>query len=176
MTVSKEGANHLNVTAAAVPCFASDPTLPSLFNPLSDPEAVPSSPIRVYLDTEATIPSIFTKTKTTFRNVYGCAKQRNEAILRAVPSGTDSDILLYNQHGEIMETTIFNVAFYRDFQWVTPAASSGCLGGVMRRWLLENGRIREGILTKHRICEDEWVLLFNGVQGCRLGKLYRQSY
>jgi branched-subunit amino acid aminotransferase/4-amino-4-deoxychorismate lyase len=74
-----------------------------------------------------------------------------------------------------METTIFNAAFYRDSQWVTPATTSGCLGGVMRRWLLENGRIREEILRKNAISEGEWVLLFNGVQGCRIGRLYRSN-
>ena len=74
-----------------------------------------------------------------------------------------------------METTIFNVAFYRDSQWVTPTTTSGCLGGVVRRWLLENGRIREEVLTRDMIYEREWVLLFNGVQGCQLGKLYKSN-
>ena len=82
---------------------------------------------------------------------------------------------MYNQHGELMETTIFNIAFYRNSQWITPATTSGCLGGVMRRWLLENGRIREEILTRDAICDGEYVLLFNGVQGCRFGKLYRSN-
>jgi len=172
MTVSKEGPNYFNITAVAVPCFSSDPTLPSLFDPLSNPNGATPSLLRVFLDTEATTPSIFTKTKTTFRNVYDLPKRRNEITLRAVPSGVDSDILLYNQLGELMETTIFNVAFYRNSQWVTPATTSGCLGGVMRRWLLENGRVREEVLTRDTICEGEWVLLFNGVQGCRFGKLY----
>lgn len=113
------------------------------------------------------------KTKTTFRRAYDLAKQRNETILKA---GIDSDILLYNQHGEIMETTIFNIAFYRDSKWVTPGLSSGCLPGVMRRWLLEKGRIQDDVnqvLTTETIHDDEWVLMFNGVQGCRLGKLHR---
>lgn len=75
-----------------------------------------------------------------------------------------------------METTIFNVAFYRDSQWTTPAATSGCLSGIMRRCLLENGRIQEDvnqILMTDAIHEGERVLLFNAVQGCRIGTLYR---
>lgn len=120
--------------------------------------------------------SMFTATKTTFRDVYDHARVRNEKRLQ--PGSTDwsgSDVLLYNDEGYIMEATIFNVAFYRSCKWVTPSTNSGCLPGVMRRWLLQNNQIFEDesrCLTKDSIQPGEWVLLFNGVQGCRLGKVY----
>jgi 4-amino-4-deoxychorismate lyase len=44
----------------------------------------------------------------------------------------------------------------------------------MRRWLLENGRIQEaedGLLNKDMVKDGDWVLLFNGVRGCRLGRI-----
>jgi 4-amino-4-deoxychorismate lyase len=44
----------------------------------------------------------------------------------------------------------------------------------MKRWLLEQGRIKEdeeGVLTKDSIQPGEWVLVTNGVIGCRLGRI-----
>ena len=138
--------------------------------------------LNIYLDKEPTTPSIFTTTKTTFRNIYDHARTRNEMRLQqqqqpgsSVVWSGGSDVILFNDKGFIMETTIFNVAFYRSSKWVTPSTNSGCLPGVMRRWLLQNHRISEdetGCLTKDSIQQGEWVLLFNGVQGCRLGKVY----
>ncbi|KAH9486257.1 Putative aminodeoxychorismate lyase [Psilocybe cubensis] len=131
-------------------------------------------PMKVYIDKEPTEPSIFTETKTTLRDVYERVKERNAGQC----DGSGWDVLLYNGDGQVMETTIFNVSFYRGGQWVTPGAGTGCLAGVMRRWLLEHGRIledTEGILTRDTISDGEWVLLCNGVQGCRLGKIYTES-
>ena len=163
--------------------FTSDPTLLSIDKP--PPSSMGGEEkhnyLNIYLDIEPITPSLFTITKTTFRNIYDDAKTRNEERLQqqqqpgSVVWSGGSDVILYNDKGFIMETTIFNVAFYRSSKWVTPSANSGCLPGVMRRWLLQNHRISEdetGCLTKDSIQLGEWVLLFNGVQGCRLGKVY----
>jgi len=79
-----------------------------------------------------------------------------------------------------METSIRNIAFIRGEppRWVTPRTDSGCLSGIMRRWLLENSRIREadeGELMKEDLVEGEYVLTFNGVEGCRLGRVRLNS-
>jgi 4-amino-4-deoxychorismate lyase len=175
ITLSVDG--QLVVVAAPLPePFRSDPTELSLCKPPSinlsnDVELL--SAIKVYMDTEATQPSIFTQTKTTLRDVYDRAKKRHEQ--KGKQTSSDWDVLLYNQDGEVMEASIFNMAFYRSSAWVTPSLNTGCLAGVMRRWLLEKGRIiedTEGTLTKDTVQAGEWVLLFNGVRGCRLGKIY----
>jgi len=75
-----------------------------------------------------------------------------------------------------MESSICNVAFYRNASWLTPPLSVGCISGVFRRWLLENGRIYEAdehLISLGAIENNEWVLLFNGVMGCRLGRVCR---
>lgn len=129
--------------------------------------------MKIYVDTESITPYMFTATKTTFRDVYDHARTRNEKRLQPGSNWGGSDVLLYNDNGRIMEATIFNVAFYRSSKWVTPSTNSGCLPGVMRRWLLHNHQISEDEgLTKDSIQPGEWVLLSNGVQGCRLGKVY----
>ncbi|KIP11680.1 hypothetical protein PHLGIDRAFT_82934, partial [Phlebiopsis gigantea 11061_1 CR5-6] len=81
------------------------------------------------------------------------------------------DVLLYNADGIATETSIRNVAFRRGGQWVTPGSDSGCLPGVVRRALLEEGQIVEGDVRKEELCVDETVLTFNGVEGCCLGRL-----
>ena len=155
--------------------FTSDPTLLSIDKPPSIIDQGERNYLNIYLDNEAITPSIFTITKTTFRNVYDHARTRNEKSLQPGSVWSGSDVIIYNDKGCIMEATIFNVAFYRSSKWVTPSTNSGCLPGVMRRWLLQSYRISEdetGCLTKDSIKPGEWVLLFNGVQGCRLGKIY----
>jgi len=169
ITLSSSG--KLAVTTTPMPPLTSDPTI------LPMPRNIPEKSIEtilLHLDQESTPPSLFTITKTTNRRIYDEARQRNH--LASLPSPTD--VLLYNPEQLITETTIFNVAFYSSFGWITPALSSGCLPGVMRRWLLGEGRIREdheGILTRSVVKEGELILLFNGAQGCRLGRIEGRS-
>jgi len=173
ITLSQDGQIIVTATTPLPTSFTSDPTLLSIDKPPSISDQAEGNHLKMYLDKEPITPSIFTITKTTFRNVYDQARTRNEKLL--LQSGSVSDVILYNDKGCIMEATIFNVAFYRSSKWVTPSTNSGCLPGVMRRWLLQNHRISEdetGCLTKDSIQPGEWVLLFNAVQGCRLGKVY----
>lgn len=126
------------------------------------------------LDSQATYPSVFTSTKTTHRKNYDAARSRAASAL-GYPLPDDHDVLLYNLAGEVMETSIRNVAFRRDGQWVVPPTSTGCLPGVARRYLLEQGNITElapgHALTINDLADGEWLLLFNAVRGCQLGRL-----
>ncbi|KAG6919023.1 hypothetical protein DXG01_009733 [Tephrocybe rancida] len=170
-TLSQTG--KLAVTTSPVPPFLSDPTSASFFNPLTDNASLFGSVFSIYLDPGACPSSIFTSTKTTYRPHYEDARRRvNLPPLIHKPMMTE--VLLYNEQSFITETSIFNVAVYRASQWLTPSNSTGCLSGVLRRWLLEQGRIHEdkdGQLTKDSIKVGDWVLLFNGVHGCQLGKI-----
>jgi len=160
---------EVSVSATPLSAFISDPTTASLFDPVSDTSC--NNPIvSLRLDSEATPTSIFTTTKTTQRSLYDQARIR----VAIPPLSPTEDVLLFNETNLVMETSIFNVAFHRSSVWLTPAASTGCLPGVLRRWLLTQGRICEDIehiLTKDGLRDGEWILLFNGVQGCRLGRV-----
>ena len=142
-----------------------DPTLIPSF----DPEAGPTADlVALYLDPQPTPTSLYTITKTTERTVY------NDARIRVALPPTPADVLMYNMQGLVTETSIFNVAFYRSSCWLTPAASTGCLPGILRQRLLQWGRIREDsdhTLTRDSIRPGDWVLLFNSVQGCRFGRI-----
>lgn len=173
-----------SLTAVATPAdpFTSDPTAASFFNPDTDnPSMFGHEVVKVYLDLAPTRASIFTRTKTTDRSVYNQARSRCgiPPVLPTVGSSFDplvSDVLMYNTNGLLTETSICNIAIYRKPYWITPAASTGCLPGVFRRWLLEQGRIREdkhNSLTKECAKEGDWVLMCNGVKGCRLGRIVK---
>jgi branched-subunit amino acid aminotransferase/4-amino-4-deoxychorismate lyase len=173
LVLSKTGS--LTATVSPTFHFTSDPTDATLFDPAADDHpANLSSSLTVYVDSQPTPTSIFTWTKTTERTFYNDARAR----IGLPPTPAESDVLLYNTDNLITETSIFNVAFYRSSSWITPAATTGCLPGVFRRWLLGRDLIREAdshSLTKESVKEGECVLLFNAVQGCRVGKIARRN-
>ena len=130
------------------------------------PQAL-GDPITLFLDSVPTPSSLFTTTKTTNRTHYAAARARF-----GLPDvGGSADVLLWNTKGMLTETSVRNVAFFRRCRWVTPHDSTGCLPGVTRRWLLEQGLVvadDQGLLTTDRVQEGELVLIFNAVEGCRI--------
>jgi para-aminobenzoate synthetase/4-amino-4-deoxychorismate lyase len=76
--------------------------------------------------------------KTTYRAVY-------EEARAACPEC--DDVLLWNEKGEITETTIFNVFVPVEGDIFTPPVECGLLPGVFRAWMLEQGTAREHVLT-----------------------------
>ncbi|KAG2120595.1 aminotransferase [Suillus discolor] len=165
---------ELSATVTPVKAFTSDPTLPSLFNPLTD---VPPTPVLIiHIDSQPTSDTI--SLKTTDRRAYDDARIR--AGLQPVgsldPPASDApdDVILYNTRNVVTESSVCNVAFYRNCRWVTPPLAVGCISGILRRWLIEQHRIFEAVedeLTLDSIKDDEWVLVSNGVIGCRLGRI-----
>jgi len=70
-----------------------------------------------------------------------------------------------------METSIRNFALFRRGRWLTPHVSTGCLSGVTRRWLLNQGLVAtddQALLHKDNLKDGELVLTFNAVEGCRI--------
>ena len=126
-----------------------------------------ADPIILFLDRVATPSSPFTATKTTYRNHYAAARAR----FGLPDAGGPADVVLWNTKGMITETSVRSVAFFRRGRWITPHESTGCLPGVTRRWLLEQGRVvadDQGLLSRGNVQEGELVLVFNAVEGCRI--------
>ncbi|KAJ7459184.1 aminotransferase [Mycena galericulata] len=170
ITLSRAGS--LTATASPLSALKFDPTSPSFSKPLRDSATLYGPAMTLFVDTEPTPPSgLFSSTKTTERTVYNAARAR--VGLPPLPTD-DADVILYNPQLHVTESSVSNVAFYHADVWVTPPLASGCLPGVLRRWLLQHKRIREaaeGELTKAQLLPGDWVLLFNSVRGCRLGRI-----
>lgn len=82
----------------------------------------------------------FLRHKTTRRKLYDRA--RAELV-----AGLD-EILFLNERGELCEGTITNIMIASgEGDWLTPPLSSGCLPGVFRQSLLNEGRLKEAALT-----------------------------
>jgi len=145
-----------------------DLAIASKFDPPTSEDPLYSGPIiSLYIDTEPTSQSMFTSYKTTSRDHYTAARSR----VGIAPDSRLEEVVLWNDAGEITEGSIRNVAFWRDGKWVTPSVESGCLAGVVRRRLIEDGVVGEGRILKQEVAVGEWVLLSNGVEGCSLGKI-----
>ncbi len=94
--------------------------------------------------------------KTTHRAVY----DRHRA---AFPDA--DDVILWNERGEITETTIGNLVIEIDGERLTPTRDCGVLAGTFRAELLASGEIREAVVTKPMLHAAQHVWLINSVRG-----------
>ncbi|CAK0761921.1 para-aminobenzoate synthetase / 4-amino-4-deoxychorismate lyase [Gammaproteobacteria bacterium] len=96
--------------------------------------------------------------KTTHRAEY-------ERARRESPKG--ADVLLWNERGEITETTIANVVVELDGKRITPPVTAGLLAGTYRRRLLEEGAIREETIQRTDLPRASALWVINSVRGWR---------
>ena len=96
--------------------------------------------------------------KTTRREVYNRA--------RSLVPGVD-DVLLWNEDGEVTESTIANLVVELDGKLITPPLSSGLLPGTLRARLLREGRIGEGVVRREDLSRCTALWLVNSVRGWR---------
>jgi para-aminobenzoate synthetase/4-amino-4-deoxychorismate lyase len=106
----------------------------------SAPSPAPSpGPWRLRLaDRPISSGSVFLYHKTTCRGVYEAARAAGENC---------DDVVLYNEHGQVTETTIANLVVEKDGQLVTPPVACGLLPGVFRGHLLQTGQVGEEIVS-----------------------------
>lgn len=98
---------------------------------------------------------VFLFHKTTHRRIYDAAKASRPDC---------DDVLLWNERGEITESTIANVVAEVGGKLLTPPLACGLLGGTFREDLLRRGQIREGILTREDIRGARKLCLINSVR------------
>ena len=95
--------------------------------------------------------------KTTLRRIY-------EQARADAPPDVD-DVLLYNQRGEITETTMANIVVTLEGRRYTPPVCCGLLPGTMRQHLLARGEIEERPLPLDCLKRAEAITLINSVRG-----------
>ena len=99
---------------------------------------------------------VFLYHKTTHRRVYDDA-------LKACPGF--GDVLLFNEKGEITESTIANMVVESHGGLWTPPVRCGLLPGTYRAWLLDRKQVRERTITIEEILHSPNVYLANSVRG-----------
>jgi para-aminobenzoate synthetase/4-amino-4-deoxychorismate lyase len=126
-------------------------------------EGAPPEPLRVALAPEpVSSADVWLYHKTTRRAAYDAA--------RAARPDYD-DVILWNERGELTETTTSNLVLTFDGQHWTPPVSAGLLPGTLRARLLATGEITERPLTAADLAHAERVWLVNSVRGWRGGEL-----
>ncbi len=93
--------------------------------------------------------------KTTDRSVYESCEPEVSGC---------SDVILWNERGEITETRIANVVVELDGVLYTPPVSSGLLPGCYREELLAAGQIVERVLYREDIQRATRVFLCNSLR------------
>jgi para-aminobenzoate synthetase/4-amino-4-deoxychorismate lyase len=95
------------------------------------------------------------RVKTTRRELYERAKGSRPDV---------DDVLLWNERGEITESTIANVVAEVDNSWNTPPLSCGLLPGVFRAAVLDADMVRERVITRDDLQRATRLWLINSLR------------
>ncbi|ODH34496.1 hypothetical protein ACO22_03095 [Paracoccidioides brasiliensis] len=171
------------ITVEAAPIVISTPPSQPLLILPGDGNIQKIDPWILRLDTQPTTPSLFTRHKTTLRESYTTSRAR-----AGITSLSDqTEVLIYNHTGEVMEGSITTVYFRRRrrtaaegesgessvddegggdrYYWVTPPLSSGGNAGTSRRYAIAAGFCVEEVVKVGELRDGEVVWLSNGVRG-----------
>ncbi|MFQ1002737.1 aminodeoxychorismate synthase component I [Modestobacter sp. SSW1-42] len=130
---------------------------------VTDAPAAPAGPVRLAVDDDPVDPGdVWLHHKTTRREVYD---------RRAARHPHADDVVLVNDRGEVTETTIATLAVRLAGRWWTPPTSSGCLPGVARARLLDEGVLAERALTVADLHAAEAIALVSSLRGWRPAEL-----
>ena len=125
--------------------------------------AEPATSISLAIDTERLrSDDTFCRHKTSNRAHYEAARGRHPEA---------DDVVLVNERGEVMETTIANLLYRLGSRWYTPALSSGGLNGIGRQGLLDAGEITERVLWLDELRSCDELRVVSSLRGQRLAHL-----
>jgi para-aminobenzoate synthetase/4-amino-4-deoxychorismate lyase len=99
--------------------------------------------------------NVFLYHKTTNREVYERAFE---------DKGDCDEVILWNEKGEITESTIANLVWMKDGEKFTPPQSSGLLCGTFRQELLATGQLQERVIRKEELLQADEFFLINSVR------------
>jgi para-aminobenzoate synthetase/4-amino-4-deoxychorismate lyase len=109
--------------------------------------------------------SIYRFHKTTARRPYNDRARAHDDV---------EDVLMVNERGELTEATTYNVAVQCAGAWITPPLASGCLPGVLRQVLIDEGALVEEVITVDDLEGADSLGLLSSVRGWKSARLIRQ--
>jgi para-aminobenzoate synthetase/4-amino-4-deoxychorismate lyase len=116
-------------------------------------------PVTVSIDTE---PIDDSNTR-----IYHKTTDRRAINTRIDRHPESDDVLMVNRLGRITESSIANVAFLIEGEWLTPPVLDGLLGGVMRSHLVEDGTLTERSISIPEALSADAVALVSALRGWR---------
>ncbi|MDQ6616949.1 MAG: aminodeoxychorismate synthase component I [Actinomycetota bacterium] len=123
------------------------------------PLAVEGRHVRLVVDDQPVDSSdVWLFHKTSLRTRYTDRRARHPEA---------DDVVLVNEQGQVTETTIANLAVCLGGRWCTPPLSAGCLPGVERSRLLDEGHVIERSITVAELGGADEVALISSVRGWR---------
>jgi para-aminobenzoate synthetase/4-amino-4-deoxychorismate lyase len=81
------------------------------------------------------------------------------------------DVILINERDEITQSTTSNIAVLIDGRWCTPPIDSGCVPGVYRQSLIDEGMLEVRPITRAEAAAGEEIALLSSVSGWRRAHL-----
>ena len=98
---------------------------------------------------------VFLFHKTTHRSAYEQAKA-------GLPDC--DDVILWNERGEVTESTIANVVVRTEGVLITPPIDCGLLAGTFRETLIKSGEVAEAIISVDELRSADEIYLINSVR------------
>jgi para-aminobenzoate synthetase/4-amino-4-deoxychorismate lyase len=131
--------------------------------PLEEVGNLNKPPLRIKLALEPVhSDDVFLFHKTTLRGTYEKA--------RSAQPGCD-DVLLFNERGQLTESTFANLVIELDGKLVTPPLECGLLAGTFRANLLEQGVIEQRVISRADLLRCSQIFLVNSVRGWQKAEL-----
>lgn len=88
-----------------------------------------------------------------------------------------NEVLFLNTKNQLTEGSTSNVFFVKNNKIYTPALECGLLDGTLRKFVLNNFKVIEGIFTKDDLICADAVFLTNSVMGVmKVSSLYEKNY
>jgi branched-chain amino acid aminotransferase len=113
-------------------------------------------------------PDVFSHLKSSSFLAYALAK-------RYAMNHDLDDALVLNSRDKIADASIFNLFLLYKGKLITPALSEGCVDGVMRRYIMEQGEVEENSIGINDLLEADEIFLTNAIQGIRWVKKFRNK-
>lgn len=92
-------------------------------------------------------------------------KTTHRALYEAARLPECDDVLLWNERGEVTESTIANLVVARGGEWLTPPVACGLLPGTARAQWLAEGRLREAVIRVEDLVGCDKIFLLNSARG-----------
>lgn len=119
---------------------------------------------------------VIDRTPISSRSIYRFHKTtaRRPYIARTDAHAGVDDVLMVNERGELTEATTYNVAVQFAGTWITPPLASGCLPGVLRQVLIDEGALVEEVVMVDDLEGADGLGLLSSVRGWRSARLIRR--